>query len=100
MLAVVENTDDTAVLHGPACKVTHALAGAFAEEIGTLEVWQLLPDGDRLADSRHLTDLIVNEVGDVHRDIATIAFCPSVLPQIAGDLRNLVDLFFQSGAVG
>jgi hypothetical protein len=93
VLAVVENADDTAILHRPACEVTHTLAGAFAEEVSSFEVGQFLPYCDRLTDSWHVADLVVDEVSDVHRDVTAVALSPSVLPQIAGDFRDLVDLF-------
>ena len=94
-LAVVEHPDDAAIVHRPACKVAHTFARALAIEVSAFERRQCGSDAFHLADGRQGFDSIVHQVGNVDGDVATIALGPTVLPEITGYFRYLVDFFFQ-----
>ena len=93
--AVVQNTDDTAVVHGPSCQVAHALARSLAIEVAAFQCRQRHANLLHLADGRQPLDFIVDILGNVHRDVTTVALGPSVLPEVTGYLGNLVNFCFQ-----
>ena len=96
--AVVQYADDAAVLHGPSCQIAHALARTFTIEVTALQCRQRNADCLHLADRGQLADVIVYQMGHVHGDVAAVALCPSVLPQIAGHFGNLLNLCLQGRA--
>ena len=96
--AVVEDADYAAVVHRTACQVAHALSGAFAVEIATLQRRQRNSYLLHFADCRHLLHLVVGEFRHVHGDVTSVALGPSVLPQIAGNFCYFLHFGAQSGA--
>ena len=96
--AVVEDAYDGAVVHGPSCEVAHALAGAFAIEVAAFQGWECDADGLDVADGWQLAYLVVYEVGDVDGDVAAVALCPAVLPEVSGHFCYFLYFLFQGGS--
>ena len=97
--AVVEDTDNRAVLHRATSQVTHTHICALAVEVATLQVWQLRTNRIDLADCRQCLYLIIHKLRDINGDITTITLCPTLLPEITCHFGNLLDLGSECRAI-
>ena len=93
--AIVEDANHAAIVHRPTCQVTHTLSCSLAEEVLSFQMRQCLANRFHLGDGWQRLDGIVHKLGDVDRDVTSVALCPSVLPQITCHFGYLVDLFSQ-----
>ena len=57
------------------------------------------PDCNGFGNGFHCTDFVVNLVGDVNGDVATIAFGPAFLPEIASHFGNIVNFLGENFAI-
>ena len=86
---VIKDTDDRAVRHRVTRQITHTLLGTFAVEIASLQARKHCSDLPYIADSRHITDLVIDMLGHIDGYIAAVTFSPTLFPKISGRLGHL-----------
>ena len=87
---IVQNKNDRTIVHRPTSQVAHSLACSLAEEVTTLQRRQDSTYLLHFADGRQRLHLVINKVGHINRNIATITLSPTILPKIASYLGNLI----------
>ena len=96
--AVVADADNGAVLHGELGQVAHTLACALAIEVLAFELGQNHANLFHGCNGRQRLAFVIHKLGDVHGDVAAVAFCPTFLPEVACDLCYLVNHSLQTRA--